>query len=160
MKLNTLKTTLVICSSLFIATASWAGFDITRMTTVVDDLSGSYTVTKSGRLNDMQFSGTSLTEFNQFHPVSAENEATINGVISKETNRGDGQKTTTSDGSFTLESTEGLWDVSFSGLLIQASEAGVELSGSVDVNGELYDAAELPEEVARLLRRVFWLTRR
>ncbi len=160
MKLNTIKATLVICSSLFIATASMAGFDITRMTTVVDDLSGSYTVSKSGRLDDMQFTGTSLTEFNQFHPGSGENDATINGVISKDSSRGDGQLTTSSDGAFTLESKEGVWDVSFSGLLIQASDAGVEMSGSVDVNGETYDAAELPENVAKLLRRVFWLTRR
>ncbi len=160
MKLNTIKSTLVICSSLFLATASMAGFDITRMTTVVDDLSGSYTVSKNGRLDDMQFSGASLTEFNQFHPGSGENEATINGVISKDTSRGNGQLTTTSDGAFTLESKEGLWDVSFSGLLIQASDSGVEMSGTVEVNGEAFDAADLPDNVGKLLRRVFWLTRR
>ncbi len=160
MKFNTIKATLVICSSLFVATASMAGFDITRMTTVVDDLSGSYTVTKSGRLEEAQFTGNSLTEFNQFHPGNGENEAAINGVISKQTSRGGGKLSTTADGAFNLESLNGLWDVSFTGLAIQASDAGVELSGAVEVNGETYDAADLPDDVAGLLRRVFWLTRR
>ena len=37
---------------------------------------------------------------------------------------------------------------------------GVVLTGTVEVNDETYDAADLPEAVAGLLRRVFWLTRR
>ena len=160
MKLAHLKMTLMVGASLIISSHVMAGFDITRMTTVVDDLSGSYTVTKSGRLSDSQFSGTSLTEFNNFHPGQGENEATLSGVISKQTSRGDGQMNTTSDGAFVLESLNGLWDVSFTGLAVQVSEEGVELSGSVVVNEDTYDAAELPEGVAGVLRRVFWLTRR
>ncbi|MGJ8662753.1 MAG: hypothetical protein ACSHWU_03835 [Marinicella sp.] len=160
MKLQHLKTTLIMGFSLIVSMPSVAGFDITRMTTVVDDLSGSYTVTKNGRLDDLLFTGTSITEFNQFHPGQGEHEATISGVILKQTSRGDGQLSTLADGAFMLESLEGLWDVSFTDLSVQASDAGVELSGSVMVNEDSYDAAELPEGVARLLRKVFWLTRR
>lgn len=160
MNLQHLKTTLIMAFTLVVSIPAMAGFDITRMTTVVDDLSGSYTVSKSGRLEDLQFTGTSLTEFNQFHPGRGENEATLTGVISKQTSRGDGKLTTTSDGAFTMESLVGTWEVSFTGLLVEASDAGVELSGSVEVNGDLYDAADLPEGVAILMRRVFWLTRR
>ncbi len=160
MKLKHLKLTLMVGASLFISTHSMAGFDITRMTTVVDDLSGSYTVTKSGRLDDAQFSGNSLAEFSQFHPGQGENDATLSGMISKQISRGDGQINTSSDGAFVLESLDGVWDVSFKGLTVQVSEAGVELSGSVVVNEDTYDVAELPDGVARVLRRVFWLTRR
>lgn len=152
--------TLITISGLFLVSSSIAGFDITRMTTVVDDLSGSYTVTKSGRMDEGQFAGTSVTEFNSFHPGSGENEAVISGVISKSTQRGEGQRSTVADGSFALSSTKGDLEVSFTGLNIQVSEDGVELAGSIEVNEDTYDAADLPEAVAMVLRRVFWLTRK
>ena len=160
MNLKNLKMTILAGVSLFITTQSMAGFDVTRMTTVVDDLSGSYTVTKSGRLADSQFSGTSMTEFNQFHPGQGDKEATITGFISKQTSRGDGQISTTSEGAFLVESLDGVWDVSFADLAVQASDSGVELSGTIEVNEESYDAIDLPSNLATLLRRVFWLTRR
>jgi hypothetical protein len=160
MKLKHIKKTLLIAAGMVISSHSLAGFDITNMTTVVDDLSGSYTVTKSGRLADSQFTGTSLTEFNQFHPGQGEKEATLSGLISKQTSRGEGQLNTSSEGAFVLETIDGVWDVSFTGLTVQASESGVDISGSVVVNEETYDAADLPEGVAAVLRRVFWLTRR
>lgn len=160
MKLKFIKTTLIICTSFFMASNAMAGFDVTRMTTVVDDLSGSYTVTKSGRLENQVFSGTSLTEFNQFHPGQGEHEASISGLISKQTTRGEGEISTTSEGDFTMETLNGSWDVSFAGLMVFASDAGVELSGEVVINDESYDVNELPEGLAIILRRVFWLTRR
>lgn len=152
--------TFLTLGSLFLASSAMAGFDITRMTTVVDDLSGSYTVTKSGRMDEGQFAGSSVTEFNSFHPGSGENEAVISGVISKNIQRGEGQSNIVADGSFTLSSTKGDLEVSFTGLNIQVSEDGVELAGSIEVNEDTYDAADLPEAVAMVLRRVFWLTRR
>ena len=123
MHIKSLKLSLIItCSVLFSATAM-AGFDITRMTTVVDDLAGSYTVTKSGRLENQNFSGTTLTEFNQFHPAANENGASITGVISKTVSRGDGQRNTTSDGNFTVIGDEDSWAVSFTGLNVQVATA-------------------------------------
>ena len=64
MKAKILKISLIICSWLLVSSAVQAGFDLTRMTTVVDDLSGSYTVSKNGRLDDMQFTGTSQNSIN------------------------------------------------------------------------------------------------
>jgi hypothetical protein len=160
MNMKPLKLSLIITCSVLFSASAMAGLDITRMTTVVDDLAGSYTVTKSGRLEDQSFTGTSLTEFNQFHPAANENGAAITGVISKTVSRGDGQLNTTSDGSFTVNSDDKSWAVSFTGLNVQADADGVVLTGAVEVNGESYDAADLPEAVAGLLRRVFWLTRR
>lgn len=159
MKLHTTKLTIIILG-LLLAVTSWAGFDITRMTTVVDDLSGSYTVTKDGRLNEGQFTGTRVTEFNSFHPGVGENEAVISGLISKSINRGAGQINTLANGGVTLTSQNGEWDVSFTDLDIQVSDNGAELTGTVAVNGDSYDAADLPDDVAYVLRRVFWLTRR
>ncbi len=154
------KLKLMTVASLLIANQSMAGFDITRMTTVVDDLSGSYTVSKSGRLNDLQFDGTSLTEFNNFHPGLGDNETAITGTVNKQTSRSIGLISTTADGDFNIESNNGAWDVSFSGLVIEIIDFDVELTGSVLVNGENYDAGGLPAVVARTLSRVFWLTRR
>lgn len=160
MKQLTCKFTMIIFSGLFLASNAWAGFDITRMTTVVDDQSGSYTVTKSGRLEEGQFTGTSLTEFNNFQPGKGDQEASLTGVVAKQITLGNGQLTTLADGDFLLESIGGSWDVSFSGLNIMADDQGVELKGVVTVNDDAYDAADLPTEVAAVLRRVFWLTRR
>jgi len=151
---------LMVGVSLFISTQSLAEFDISRMTTVVDDFSGSYTVTKSGRLNESQFSGTSLTEFNDFHPGAGENEATVSGFISKQTNRSAGLLNTTAEGGFAIESNNGIWDVSFTGLIIEFSDSSAEIIGSVTVNGDVFDVGDLPAGVAKTLRRVFWLTRR
>ncbi len=160
MKSKILKLSLIMCSWLLASSAVHAGFDLTRMTTVVDDLSGSYTVSKNGRLEEMQFTGTSLTEFNQFHPRHEAPEAYIDGVISKVISRGNGSINTVSDGAFQVLSASGEWDVSFTGLQVNANEQGVELTGEVTVNGESFDAAKLPEGLAIMLRRVFWLTRR
>jgi hypothetical protein len=160
MNIKSLKLSLIITCSVLISASAMAGLDITRMTTVVDDLAGSYTVTKSGRLENQSFTGTSLTEFNQFHPAASDSNASITGVISKTVSRGGGELNTTSDGSFTVAGDENSWAVAFTGLNVQADADGVVLSGTVEVNGENYDAADLPEALAGLLRRVFWLTRR
>ena len=160
MKAKILKISLIICSWLLVSSAVQAGFDLTRMTTVVDDLSGSYTVSKNGRLDDMQFTGTSLTEFNQFHPRNEDPEAYIDGVISKVISRGNGSISTQSDGAFQVVSATDQWDVSFTGLHVNADDQGVELTGEITVNDETFDAAKLPEGLAIMLRRVFWLTRR
>lgn len=160
MKSIYLKAGLIITANVMMVTPIWAGFDVTRMTTVVDDVSGSYTVTKSGRLDDQQFTGTSLTEFNQFHPGSGDKEANISGVISKQTSRGGGHLNTVSDGNFMLHTVENIWSVEFEGLQVAADEDGVELTGDVLINTESYDVNALPDGVAQLLRRVFWLTRR
>ncbi|MFC3193090.1 hypothetical protein ACFODZ_02435 [Marinicella sediminis] len=159
MNIKNLKLTLIITCSLLSASAM-AGFDITRMTTVVDDFSGSYTVTRSGRLENMNFSGNTLTEFNQFHPGTNDNNAALTGVISKTITRGGGQLNTSADGEFTVSTDDNSHAVSFTGLEVFADADGVVLSGTVTVNGTDYDAADLPEVLAGLLRRVFWLTRR
>jgi len=160
MKINTLRTVLILSSSLLFTSVSMAGFDITRMTTVVDDLSGSYTINKSGRMNEGAFAGTSLTEFHQFHPNKDDNDVTIDGVISKQVDLDAGQYSTLSNGSFTLESVDDSWGVSFTGLIVEAGETGVKLTGSVVVNDESFEASQLPVVVAKILRRIFWLTRR
>lgn len=154
-----LKNKAVLITMMLISNMAWAGFDVTRMTTVVDDNNGSYTVTTSGRLTEGQYSGNSVTEFNQFNP-GGENEASINGIINKQNNRMAGQLSVLADGDFTVSSAKGDWDVMFTALSVSASEAGVSLTGTVTVNKESYDASDLPENVAVLLRRVFWLTRR
>ncbi len=151
---------LMIWATALLAGPAVAGFDITRMTTVVDDLGGSYTVTKSGRLADAQFSGTSLTEFTNFHPGSGEQQATLNGTLSKTVSRSEQQRSTLSDGAFTLTTADDAWDVSFVNLSVVVTEAGVELAGEVTVNEETFVASELPDVVGFILRRVFWLTRR
>ena len=144
----------------FIASSAMAGFDITRMTTVVDDFSGSYTVTKSGRIDDGVFTGTSLTEFNQFHPGIADSEPTLTGVIATSVTRSEGLLTTISDGEFNLQRAESTLRVSFENLVVSISEGEVSLVGTVSVNDETIDANELPDLLAAVLRRVFWLTRR
>ncbi len=160
MKQRNYKLALMVWATVVLSGPAMAGFNITRMTTVVDDLSGSYTVTKSGRLEDAQFSGTTLTEFNGFHPGSGENEATLNGTIAKTVSRSEGLYSTLSDGSFNLTSLDNDWDVSFEALSVVITEEGVDLSGDVVVNQETYAVEELPTGLAKLLRRVFWLTRR
>ncbi len=105
-KNTSIMSTILLLATFFLVSSAMAGFDITRMTTIVDDLSGSYTVTKSGRIDAGEFTGTALTEFNNFHPGMAENEATLNGVIAKSVVRSEGLKVTIADGEFSLQRDE------------------------------------------------------
>jgi len=149
-------TTLVFLS--FISSAQ-AGFSITRMTTIVDDFSGSYTVTNSGRLQDREYSGTSVTEFTNFHPFPAKDEANLTGTLSKTVERGNG-RSISSDAVLTLTGTDNTVNISFTGLNHVVKDGEVSLTGEVTANDETYDANDLPVRLKKLLKRIFFLTRR
>ena len=140
---------------------SQAGFDITRMTTIVDDFQGSYTVTNSGRREDMEFTGTELTEFSSFHPMPDNGDVTISGTLSKVIERGEEGLTTSSDGNLVFSNPDNSVNLSFVGLQVIVQEGEEpQISGTVNVNDESFDVAELPEPIRRMLRAVFHLTRR
>jgi hypothetical protein len=153
---KTILTSLII---LLTMTSAHAGYNITRMTTIVDDFNGSYTVTKSGRLEDHVFSGTSLTEFTNFHPFPTKDEANLTGTLSKTTDINEG-RITSSDAQLTLINADNTLSVGFTDLVYEINEGVVTLSGEVTVNEETYDAADLPPRLAKLLKRIFTLTRK
>ena len=140
-------------------TCAQAGFNITRMTTIVDDFSGSYTVTNSGRLEDKEYSGTSVTEFTNFHPFPAKNEANLSGTLSKTVERGNGHNIS-SDALLTLTGPDKTVNISFTGLSHVVKDGEMSLTGEVTANDETYDAAKLPARLKKLLKRIFFLTRR
>lgn len=140
-------------------TVAQAGFNITRMTTIVDDFSGSYTVTNSGRLEDREYSGTSVTEFTNFHPFPAKDEASLTGTLSKTVERGNGHNIS-SDAVLTLSGPDKTVNISFTGLNHSVEEGEVSLTGEVTVNDETFDANDLPVRLKKLLKRIFFLTRK
>jgi hypothetical protein len=154
--IKAILTSLII---LLAITSAHAGYNITRMTTIVDDFNGSYTVTKSGRLNDHVFSGTSITEFTNFHPFPTKDEANLTGTLSKTIDINEG-RITSSDAQLALINADNTLNISFTGLVYEISEGIVTLSGEVTVNEETYAAADLPPKLAKLLKRVFSLTRK
>lgn len=154
--IKAILTSLLIFS--FVTTA-YAGYNITRMTTIVDDFSGSYTVTKSGRLDDHVFSGTSITEFSTFHPFPSKDEASLSGTLSKVIDVNDGLSTS-SDAQLTMVNADENLNISFTNLMYEVNEGVVTLSGEVTANEETYDAADLPQRLAKLLKRIFYLTRK
>ena len=144
-----------------------AGFDVTRMTTVVDDFAGSYTVTTSSRLEpETSTVGIAQADFSSFH-LRGES-GTLNGFIVDEFERQPGSVESTASGNLTFEraadpengSEASTLTLGFEGLRAERGENGVEISGAVSVNGEVFDADELPGKVGGLLRRLFWLIRR
>lgn len=153
------KICLLIIATLLISTQVNAGFDVTRMTTVVDDYSGSYTTTKNGRFDESAFLGTSITDFSNFHLGANEDSAGLTGIISKDVSRSNGSLETVSDGSLSLVGTENSLDISFDDLTVLFDEE-LTITGEVTVNGDVYDVQELPPFVAGTLRKIFKLTRR
>jgi len=144
---------------LLLSTQASAGFDVTRMSTVVDDYSGSFTTTKNGRFDDSAFVGTSFTEFANFHMGENADTAGLTGTISKNISRSNGYLETVSEGSLSLISEENALDVSFVNLSVLFDEE-LTITGEITVNDEVYNFQELPPLVAAILRKIFKLTRR
>jgi hypothetical protein len=153
------KSALILLTSLFLSNQANAGFDVTRMTTVVDDYSGSYTSTKNGRLDDSAFLGTSFTEFSNFHLSEGKDSAALTGTISKQVSRSKGYLETISNGSLSLVGTENTLEISFDDLSALFDEE-LTITGVVTVNEEDYEVEDLPPLVTAILKRVFKLTRR
>ena len=159
MKTKFYKTLVISLAIISFVTVAQAGFNITRMTTIVDDFSGSYTVTNSGRLEDREYGGTSVTEFTNFHPFPAKDEASLSGTLSKTVERGNGHNIS-SDAVLTLTGLDKTVNISFTGLNHVVKDGEVSLTGEVTANDETYDATELPVRLKKLLKRIFFLTRR
>ncbi len=153
------KTGLMLLTTLFISNQASAGFDVTRMTTVVDDYSGSYTTTKNGRFDDSAFLGTSFTDFANFHLGQEKDSAGLTGTVSKDVSRSKGYLETVSDGSLLLIGTESSLEISFDDLSVLFDEE-LSITGEVTVNKEVYDIQDLPPVVAAILKKIFKLTRR
>lgn len=147
-----------------IATPALASFNITRMTTVVDDFSGSYTVTTTSTMEEGGVEGVAQAEFNNFHP-RGEN-ATLSGTLMDEFERSEGSVESSASADLAMNGSNPetgearSLSVSFQDLRVERNPEGVEISGEVTVNGEVFDANDLPERVGGFLRRVFWLIRR
>jgi hypothetical protein len=152
-----IKTILISLIILLAITSAHAGYNITRMTTIVDDFNGSYTVTKSGRLDDHVFSGTSITDFSNFHPFPAKDEASLSGTLSKTIDINDG-RTTSSDAQLTLSNVDNTLIISFTDLVYEINQGVVSLSGEVTANEQIYDVADLTPGLKKLLKKVFLLT--
>ena len=75
--------------------------------------------------------------------------------------RGEGGLTTSSDGNLVFSNPANSANLSFEGLQVIVQEGEEpQISGTVNVNDESFDVAELPEPIRRMLRAVFHLTRR
>lgn len=83
------------------------------------------------------------------------------GTLSKVIERGEGGLTTSSDGNLVFSNPANSANLSFEGLQVIVQEGEEpQISGTVNVNDESFDVAELPEPIRRMLRAVFHLTRR
>jgi len=153
------KPIVLLLTTLLLSMQANAGFDVTRMTTVVDDYSGSYTTTKSGRFDENAFLGTSLSEFSNFHLGDNEDAAGLTGTVSKNVSRSLGYLETVSDGSLSFVGSENTLEISFENLSVLFDEE-LTMTGDITVNEEVYDVEDLPTIVAGILRKIFKLTRR
>lgn len=154
------KTIAILLTVFLLTSTAQAGFDITRMTTVVDDYKGSYTVTKSGRRDELEFSGTTIAEFSSFHPFNDNADANISGTLSKTITKIEGTRTTVSDAQLTFIAPEKTLNIAFTDLTVIFVEEGITITGEVSVNDETFPADDLPPKLAKLLKRIFKLTRR
>lgn len=159
MKKINLKITAILFSVFGFISTVYAGFDITRMTTVVDDYQGSYTATNSGRRENQEFSGTEIAEFSNFHPIPENGESSISGTLSKIMQRNENGIETTADAQLVFSGPEGVVELGFGNLEISGNrESGIVLDGIITVNGEDFEPEDLPPYVHKLLKSVFKLT--
>ncbi len=135
------------------ASTTLAGVDITRMTTVVDDSGGSYTTTTQVRVEQESREGTSVAEFSNFR---ADGErAGISGTISDIFEKSPSQSSSVVDGELVLGGTEQTLEISFDDLIVTRADGEVTIEGEIVANGETYATDELPQGLAKVLRRLF-----
>ncbi len=151
---------LLVFTTLLHVSPAQAGFDITRLTTIIDDYSGSYTVSKSGRRDDGNFTGTSIAEFANFHPFIKATGISISGTISKTVIKQSGNRNTSSDAQLIVVRPEESLAISFTNLGIIIDSEGAKFEGEVSVNNEIFEVDDLPIKVRKLLKRVFYLTKK
>ena len=161
-KMNKLysKTIAILLTVFILSTTAQAGFDITRMTTIVDDYKGSYTVTKVGRREEMEFSGTDVAEFSSFHPFNDNADANISGTLSRTITKVEGTRTTISDAQLVFIRPDNTLNITFNDLTVTFTKEEISIDGEITVNDETFPADDLPPKLAKLLKRIFKLTRK
>ncbi len=159
--MKTLKTLALGSLLLCLALPSFAGFDVTRMTTVVDDFGGSYTVTTLSRLevgDAVSTAGSAEAAFSSFH-LRGE-DASISGVMSQDFDREVGDLSSVTSAELALSGKEGTLTIAFTDLLVDVIDGEIVITGDVTINGTTVDVNDLPDGLAGLIRRLFRTLRR
>ncbi|GAB4193239.1 MAG: hypothetical protein Tsb002_23540 [Wenzhouxiangellaceae bacterium] len=149
------KLLIAVLALLFAVQAS-ASLSLERSTLVQDDQGGSFSAQTSGTLDIPGSDLITTASFSAFHPGS-DNQQIDGEVVRARVRHAEGVLTTL-NGSllFTGVGQDNNEPISlqFNDLVIERDAVEIELSGSVTVNGEFIDAAEMPGKVRAILRRV------
>lgn len=143
--------------ALALAAASVAASAMTfeRNTTIQDDFSGQAVIQSSGELGDGQSTRVAIAQYTNFHPHRQDRWA--NGTVTREAVRDGELVTVTYDGSLVLSAASSTGNapsttISFDDLkIIKDAEGGVDLEGTLVLNGEPIDADEAPARVRSVL---------
>ena len=136
---------------------AFAAVTIERDVSVTDDQGGSMQLTTTGQANAAGSDSVTTAIFDNFQGV--QNNRSINGEVTRNRSRGEGEAETRYSGILEISSSTGpdgpitLNVLEFDSLVVNRSGEGPQLSGLIIFNGETLDAAELSEPQLRLLRR-------
>lgn len=146
--------------SLLAAGNARADFTLTRDTTLADGYGGQLTSHTDGTLSPEAGERNTVVTFNQFHPNRQ--EIFVDGTITRAFERVDESVSRIFSGSISITNSQlaadqpgALTQISFTDLSIVRDENGISLSGTLQINDRTIDAAEAPNAVKRILRRLF-----
>jgi len=148
-----------------LALPAQAGLLVTRDATVTDDSGGSLVFATSASHEAEGSNSLTSATFSDFQPKA--DGAVIDGDVVRTRIRNASEMESTFDGSLQIvpgqggaaaaeRDQPGQLDLTLQGVTIARAGGGPQLSGTVIVNGETFDAAELPRPIARA---VHWVLR-
>ena len=148
-----------ILAALLVFTQSAMALTIESVTTVTDDNGGSLTISSSG--SAFADGGSSETDLvaNAFSPRG---EAALSGELTRSRSRGADSVSTVYNGSFSIDGSDPdgnpvTISVSLQDLAVLRDGQGPDFSGTVVINGTAFDATQLPERAAQVVRRALRL---
>ncbi len=150
------KTSLFI-TMLVLSMAAQAVLMLEKSVSLSDEFGGTMHIDSSGQLDIPGAEIDSVASFTDFHPGAQ--DRSVNGQVLRHHSRSNEQLSSVYSGELTFEAADADGKpvqnvLEFGDLTIVRSEDGPQFSGSIILNGEVIDANEMPQAVARILRRV------
>lgn len=147
---------LALCAVLMSGSAA-AAYELEKQTTLTDGSGGVMRSVSTGLVRQPGRDVSSTVEFTNFHPKT-DSSLVLNGNIQRQQSGEKRDTLTLLNGQLSVRGVEGQngEDVNlvFQDLEIQGHGRHREFEGTIVVNGETVDAANIPRSTARLLRKV------
>ncbi len=143
--------------SLLVAGPAAAALDLQKSVLLSDAFGGSLAIETSGTVDIPGAETTGVAVFTAFHPGTE--ARSVDGEVTRNRQRNAEEVVSVYNGELTFsgpgdDGTGQIVTIAFDNLQVTRAGNGPEFSGTVILNGEVIDATEMPERVARILGAV------